>query len=283
MIPSRARSSWTWAPTRIARGGGRDADGSGRCGLESGQQLSRGLAAAVAVAAAEACHARLAEPVSGLRGRIVGQEGERDRRRQPEEHRFGARPMRLQQGAELVACRGPGTHVVLTQPHQSLQLLEAQVGWVQPAQPVPIGAQVVSELVAVAGIGLRSRRAPARTGGPERGGVHRHHWVTGGEQTVHDQPTGALDDDRQRDGLRQPCQAVQRLDEVLLGVPERPAVNHDAGVIQHGHSMGSARPVPADEHLASLVESVMAPQVGEALVAGSSLFGPRRGRSLTPV
>ena len=173
--------------------------------------------------------------------------------------------MRLQQGAELVAGCGAGSHVVLTQPHQGLQLLEACVGWVQPAQPVPIGAQVVSQLGAVAGIGLRPRRAPARTGGPERGGVHRHHWVTGGEQAVHDQTTGALDDDRQRGRFRQACQAVQRRDQVLLGVPERPAVNHDAGVVQHGHVMGSARPVPADKHLASLAESVMAPQVGEAL------------------
>jgi hypothetical protein len=170
--------------------------------------------------------------------------------------------VRLQQGAELHAGRGAGAHVVLAQPHQGLQLLEAHIGWVQPAQPVPVGAQGVSQLVAVAGIGLGPGGTPARTGSPERGGVHRHHRVTGSQQAVHDQPTGALDDDRQRGRLRQPCQAVQRPDEVLLGVPKRPAVNHDAGIVQHGHSMGSARPVPAHEHLASLVESVMAPQVG---------------------
>ena len=63
--------------------------------------------------------------------------------------------MRLEQGAELVAGRGAGPHMVLTQPHQSLQLLEACVGWVQPAQPMPVGTQIVGELVAVAGIGLR--------------------------------------------------------------------------------------------------------------------------------
>jgi hypothetical protein len=156
--------------------------------------------------------------------------------------------VRLQQGAELVASRGAGPHVVLTQPHQSLQLLEAHVGWVQPAQPVPVGAQVVGQLVAVARIGLRSRRAPARAGGPERGGVHRHHWVTGGQQPLDNQPTAALDNDRQRGGLRQACQSLQRPEEVLLGVAKRPTVNHDAGAVQHGHIMGGAGPVPAHEH-----------------------------------
>jgi hypothetical protein len=90
--------------------------------------------------------------------------------------------------------------------------------------------------------------------------VHRHDWVTGGEQALHDQPAGALDDDRQRGRFRQACQSLQRLDEVLLGVAKRPTVYHDAGVVQHGHVMGGAGPVPAHEHLASLMESVMAPQ-----------------------
>jgi hypothetical protein len=168
--------------------------------------------------------------------------------------------VRLEQGAELIAGRGAGAHVVLAQPHQGLEFLKAWVGAIQPAEPVAVGAQVVGELVAVAGIGLRPRRAPPRAGGPERGGVHRHDWVTGGEQALHDQPTGALDDDRQRGRFRQACQSLQRPHQVLLGVPQRPTVNHDAGVVQHRHSMAGARPVPAHEHLASLMESVMAPQ-----------------------
>jgi hypothetical protein len=168
--------------------------------------------------------------------------------------------VRLEQGAELIAGRGAGPHMVLTQPHQSLELLEAHLGWVQPAQPMPVGPQVVGQLVAVAGIGLGPRRAPPRAGGPERGGVHRHDWVTGGEQALHDQPIGALDDDRQRGRFRQACQSLQRPHQVLLGVPQRPTVDHDAGVVQHRHSMAGARPVPAHEHLASLMESVMAPQ-----------------------
>jgi hypothetical protein len=51
--------------------GGRD----WRC-PQPGQQLGRWLAAAVGVAAAERRQADLAEPGGGLRGRIVGQEGQ---------------------------------------------------------------------------------------------------------------------------------------------------------------------------------------------------------------
>jgi hypothetical protein len=152
----------------------------------------------------------------------------------------------------LVAGRGAGPQVVLAQPHQGLELLEARVRAVQPAKPVPVSAQVVGQLVAVAGVGLGPRRAPAWTRRPERGGVHGHDRVPSGQQTVDDQPAGALDDDRERGGLAEASEAVQRRSKVLLGVPERPAVNHRAGVVQHGHVMGGAGPVPADKHLASL-------------------------------
>jgi hypothetical protein len=173
--------------------------------------------------------------------------------------------------------------VILAQPHQALELLEARVGAIQPAQPVPIGAQIVGQLVAVASVGLGPGGTPARTRRPERGRVHRHHRVPSGHQAVDNQPAGALDDDRQRGRLAKPSQAVQRRSKILLGVPQRPAVNHRAGVIQHGHVMGGARPVPADEHLASLWSVAWLHRLIEALVAGSSLLGPRRGGSLTPV
>jgi hypothetical protein len=75
--------------------------------------------------------------------------------------------------------------------------------------------------------------------------------MSSGHQAVDDQAAGALDDDRQRGRLPKPGQSLQRSGQVLLGVPQRPAVNHRAGVVQHGHVMGGAGPVPADEHLAS--------------------------------
>jgi hypothetical protein len=142
-------------------------------------------------------------------------------------------------------------HIILAQPHRGLELLEAGVGPVQPAEPVPVGAQVVSQLVAVTSVGLGPGRAPARPRRPERGRVHGHDRVPGGHQAVHDQPAGPLDDDRQRGGLPKSGQSVQRRRQVLLGVLQRPVVNHRAGVVQHGHVMGGAGPVPADEHLAS--------------------------------
>jgi hypothetical protein len=112
--------------------------------------------------------------------------------------------VRLQQGAELVAGRGAGPHVVLAEPHQGLEFLEARVGPIQPAEPVPVGAQVVSQLVAVAGVGLGPGRAPARTRRPERGRVDGHDRMSSGHQAVDDQAAGALDDDRQRGGLPKP-------------------------------------------------------------------------------
>ena len=141
--------------------------------------------------------------------------------------------------------------MILAQPHQGLELLQARVGPVQPAEPVPVGAQVVGQLVAVTSVGLGPGRAPARPRRPERGRVHGHDRMPSSHQAVHDQPAGALDDDRQRGRLPKPGQSLQRSRQVLLGVLQRPAVNHRAGVVQHGHVMGGARSVPADEHLAS--------------------------------
>jgi hypothetical protein len=112
--------------------------------------------------------------------------------------------VRLQQGAELVAGRGAGPHVVLAEPHQGLEFLEARVGPIQPAQPVPVGPQVVSQLVAVTSVGLGPRRAPARPRRPERGRVDGHDRMSSGHQAVDDQAAGALDDDRQRGGLPKP-------------------------------------------------------------------------------
>jgi hypothetical protein len=86
--------------------------------------------------------------------------------------------------------------------------------------------------------------------------------VPGGQQAIDDQPAGALDDDWELGGLGEASEAVQRPGEVLLGMPERPAVNHRAGVVQHGHVMGGAGPVPADKHLASLWSGCVTPQVG---------------------
>jgi hypothetical protein len=61
--------------------------------------------------------------------------------------------------------------------------------------------------------------------------------MASGHQPVDDQPAGALDDHRERGRLAAAGEAVQRRHQVLLGVLERPAVNHRAGRIQHRHVM----------------------------------------------
>ena len=74
-----------------------------------------------------------------MRAILVGEEGERDRRRQPGEHGLRAGPVCLQQGPELVAGRGAGPHMVLAQPHQGLQLPGGRIHRLQPPQPMAIG------------------------------------------------------------------------------------------------------------------------------------------------
>ena len=67
----------------------------------------------------------------------------------------------VQQRPQLVTGGGAGTDMILTQPDQGLQLPQAWVEGLEPAQPVPVGAQVVSQLVAVTRIGLGPSSAPA--------------------------------------------------------------------------------------------------------------------------
>jgi len=71
------------------------------------------------------------------------------------------------------------------------------IGGLQAAQPVAVGAQVVGQLEAVAGVGFGLGRPPAGSGGVEAVGVDRDHGVAGGEQSVDHDPAGGLDGHRQ--------------------------------------------------------------------------------------
>jgi hypothetical protein len=98
----------------------------------------------------------------------------------------------IQQRAELHAGRGLGLDVVVTPPHQGLQLAGDPVHRLEAAQPVAVGAQVLSQLVAVAGVGLGAGGTPPRPGGMKRAGVDRDDRVAGGQQPGHDTPVAAL-------------------------------------------------------------------------------------------
>jgi hypothetical protein len=182
---------------------------------------------------------------------VALQEGQGDRAVQAGEDGLGARPVGIQQGAELVGGRGLGRDVVVAQPCQGLQVQGGGGQGPEPVQPVTVGAQQVGQLPAVTWIGLGPGCAPAGSGGVEGVGMHRHHRVAGGQQPVHDHTVGGLD--RHRQLLRmavagQPTDGPVQADLVMT---QRPAVDDLAGVVHHGDVVGFAGPVPAHLHAAS--------------------------------
>jgi hypothetical protein len=104
--------------------------------------------------------------------------------------------VRVEQGGKLVGGGGASADVVFAEPGQALQFGEADVGGLKPAQAVAVGAQVVGEFVAVAGVGLGAGGTPAGTRGMKRGGMHRKDGMPGREEPVDDEAVRAFDDDR---------------------------------------------------------------------------------------
>jgi hypothetical protein len=236
------------------------------------EQLGGAAAAAVGVPTAEGRQASLAEPCGCLRRRVGLEEGQGDLRGQPGEDRLGAGPVVVQQSTELVTGGSLGLDVVLAQPYQGLEFAGGIVQGIKSPQPVAVGAQVVGQLVAVARIGLGARRAPAGPGSVERAGVDRHHGVAGGQQPLHDQPAGLLDRYGQLVGLAMAGQPRERVGQSGLGVGRCPVVDHGAGIVNDGHVVGGAGPVPANEHRSALLLAVSLLLVGGASpVAGALL------------
>jgi hypothetical protein len=178
----------------------------------------------------------------------------------------------LQQRTELVAGGGLGLDVVLAQPHQGLELAGGFVRGLQPPQPVAVGAQVVDQLVAVTRVGLGPGGAPAGPGSVEGAGVDRHDRVAGGQQPVDDQPAGLLDRHRQLVGLAVAGQPREGVGQSCLGVGRCPAVDHGAGIIEDGHVVGGAGPVPANKHRSALLLAVSLLLVAEASPLAGALL-----------
>jgi hypothetical protein len=137
-----------------------------RGGPQPVKQLCWGAPAAIAVAAQEGGQAALAQPLGGLRGPIALQEVQRDVAVQAGNGGLGARPVGLEQGAELVGGGGLGLQVVRAQARDGLQVQGGGIGGLPAAQPVAVGAQVLGQLEAVAGVGGGLGRAPAGSGIP---------------------------------------------------------------------------------------------------------------------
>ena len=192
----------------------------------------------------------------------------------------GPGPVVAEHRPQLVGGRGAGADLVLAQPHQGLQFPQARVGGLRAAQPVPVGAQVIGELVAVTRIGFGSRGSPPGPGRVKRGRVHRHHRMPGRQQPVDDQAAGLLDDHRQVAGVAVAAQTGKGHLPSRLGVRECPPVQHGAGVIEHRDIVSRTGPVPAGNTHPGLPAANSGRFHGAGPSAGSSLFGPRSGMSL---
>ena len=228
---------------------------------------------------------RIGEDPAGVPGNLVPSSRNRqgDLRSQRPEQVPRPRPVRVERRGELVDRRGAGTDLVIAQPHQRSQLTQARFGRFETTQAVPVGAQIDSQLITVTRVGLRTRCPPARAGRIKRRGMHRDHRMSRLKQPVDDQAAGPLDDHRQVVRVAVAAQATQRGRPAGFGVGERPPVHHTAGVVEHGDIVRLACPVPADVLHPGFLEASMVHSTVSRPCAGSSLFGPRSGMSLTPV
>ena len=134
----------------------------------------------------------LPTPGSDRRPGTPGRSGSRAGRR-PAWRRASGRPAARRAGCWPRSWRPHDRHAAAT----ALAAPGSRHPGVQPAEPVPIGAQVVGELEAVTGIGLGGGRTPAGPGGVEGVGVDGNDRVAGGQQPVHDQAAWPLDRHRQ--------------------------------------------------------------------------------------
>ena len=176
------------------------------------------------------------------------QEGHGDVAVQIGEDRLAAGPVLVQQRGELVDGGDLGLDVVGPLAGEGLQVEGGLLGWLQPRQQVAVGAQVVGELHAVAGVGLGLGGAPAGPHGVEGVRVDRHDRVPGGRQPVHGQAPGGLDGNGQIGRVAVLAQPREGLGEPFLGVGQFPPVDPLTGLVHDRHVMGLGRPVPSDEH-----------------------------------
>ena len=200
---------------------------------------------------------------------------------EPGEDRRGAGPVRVQQGSRAGWWRRPWRSTWSSRMRTSACSSTGRgVERVEPAQPVAVGAQVVGQLVAVAGVGLRLRRRPSGAGwrGRRWGGSAR----PGGRL-----PAAGRRPDRgwprsppaARPGRRgRPGGATPRDPGFVVG--QRPPVHHLAGVVDDGDVVGSlAQSHPMCMMSTLLFDGWWFTRRSRGPVAACSLFGPRSGMS----
>ncbi len=152
--------------------------------------------------------------------------------------------MPLEQGSQLVGGGDLGAHVVIAHADDGLQLGSRGAERFEPAEPVPFGAQVVGQLVAVAGVALGLGGTPAGPGGVEGVGVDRHHRMPRREQPGDDQAVSRLDRHRQLARVAMVREAPQCRGDAGFVMGWRPAVQDLAGVVEDSDVVGLRWPSP---------------------------------------
>ena len=206
-----------------------------------------GAAAAVAVLGAERGHPFLAEVAGRLGGRVAGEELQADRRLDVGEDGLGARPVRVQQRAELVSGRDPHLHQVPAGAHDGAQRVRlVGVGGDGPqlarAQP-----QVLGDHGGVPGVGFGTREHLAVAPGLDRVRLDRHHRVPRLQQQIHEAAVRALDGDRHATGLPVAGQAADQRGDPVRGMLDRELVRDLAAGVQHAHGVSLGGPVDPGE------------------------------------
>jgi len=139
---------------------------------------------------AERGHLLFAEPPRGGRRGIAGQEIQRDRALHVSEDGFGARPVRIQQGSELVSCRDPHLDQVAAGTPDGPQcpgLTRVRCGHAQPVLAQP---QVLGDHQSITGVTLGARRHLALTPGLDGVRLDRHDRVPASSSASASRPSG---------------------------------------------------------------------------------------------
>jgi hypothetical protein len=222
-------------------------EGAGRGGAQPGQQRLAATPAGVTVLGAERGQPFGAQLLGVGCGGVAGQELQGDRRLDVGEDGLGARPVRVQQCAQLVGGRHPRIDQIVAGAYHGTQRLRLGAVRHGQTQPVVAAAQVVRDDVRVAGVGLGTRaglRLPPRLDGV---GADRHHRMPGLQHRVHEASVRTLDAHRHAVGLAQPGQTPRQAGQPRGGVFHGECGDSPPLRVQDTHRVRSGGPVDSDE------------------------------------
>ena len=212
--------------------------------MQATQQLARGLAAAVAVAREELCHALFTEAAGRGGRRVALQERERDRAVDLREHARSAGPEALQLGAQLVRERDPRADEVLAGARERPQRLGLIAVGHQDPVAVAVGPRELGQHEAVKAVALATRRGEPGSHRGDLVGVDRDHPQVRVQQPLDQQPVRALDRDQLDPQVQQA--AAQRGDPTLV-MPIAAALHDPPVLVDHAARMLLAGPINASK------------------------------------